>query len=166
MMLLAGLNYANSLALFLTFLLAGFVLVAMQQCHRNLLGATLVAVTRRRCSRSGAGDALPLRFGKRRDAARPRRAGGARDGPPACVDLPPQGRARLELPLAAARRGMLRIGRLRHDERASLRTVSAWTWVHSPSSCWCIRPAGSLARPMPSGRPAPGAHPHGSSGMR
>ena len=42
-MLLAGLNYANSLALFLTFLLAGFGLVAMQQCHRNLLGAVVIA---------------------------------------------------------------------------------------------------------------------------
>ena len=38
-MLLAGLNYTNSLALFLTFLLAAFALVVMQQCHRNLLGA-------------------------------------------------------------------------------------------------------------------------------
>ena len=38
LMLLAGLNYANSLALLLTFLLAGFALVAMQPCHRNLLG--------------------------------------------------------------------------------------------------------------------------------
>src|SRR5262245_18498710 len=44
-MLIAGLNYANSLALFLTFLLAGFALVTMHQCHRNLLGTSLVGVT-------------------------------------------------------------------------------------------------------------------------
>ena len=37
-MLIAGLNYANSLALFLTFLFGGFALVSMHQCHRNLLG--------------------------------------------------------------------------------------------------------------------------------
>ena len=43
LMLLAGLNYANSLALFLTFLLTGFALVVMQQCHRNLLGTEVVA---------------------------------------------------------------------------------------------------------------------------
>src|SRR3569833_4685129 len=43
-MLIAGLNYANSLALFLTFLLSGFVLVSMQLCHRNLLGALVSAV--------------------------------------------------------------------------------------------------------------------------
>ena len=42
-MLIAGLNYANSLALFLTFLLSGFALVTMHLCHRNLLGALLSA---------------------------------------------------------------------------------------------------------------------------
>ena len=43
LMLVAGLNYANSAALFLTFLLTGFSLVTMHQCHRNLLGTQLVA---------------------------------------------------------------------------------------------------------------------------
>lgn len=41
-MLIAGLNYANSMVLFLTFLFAGFALVSMHQCHRNLLGLTLL----------------------------------------------------------------------------------------------------------------------------
>src|SRR5258708_35468223 len=45
LMLIAGLNYANSIALFLTFLLTGFTLVTMHQCHRNLQGAKLVAAT-------------------------------------------------------------------------------------------------------------------------
>jgi len=43
-MLIAGLNYANGVALFLTFLLGGFMLVTMHQCHRNLLGVTLEAI--------------------------------------------------------------------------------------------------------------------------
>ena len=43
-MLLAGLNYANSVALLLTFLLAGFALVAMHLCHRNLVGVALRGV--------------------------------------------------------------------------------------------------------------------------
>src|SRR2546423_11931017 len=45
LMLVAGLNYANSTALFLTFLLTGFTLVTMHQCHRNLLGARLLSAT-------------------------------------------------------------------------------------------------------------------------
>src|ERR1700761_2428362 len=45
LMLVAGLNYANSTALFLTFLLGGFTLVTMHQCHRNLQGAQLITAT-------------------------------------------------------------------------------------------------------------------------
>src|SRR5205807_1100494 len=45
LMLIAGLNYGNSLALFLTFLLGAFALVAMQQCHRNLLGIAVLTLS-------------------------------------------------------------------------------------------------------------------------
>ncbi len=41
-MLIGALNYANSLALLFAFLLAGFALVAMHECHRNLLGLSLL----------------------------------------------------------------------------------------------------------------------------
>src|SRR5262249_7197925 len=44
-MLIAGLNYANSAALFLTFLLAGFALVSMHQCHRNLLRTSFISAS-------------------------------------------------------------------------------------------------------------------------
>ena len=40
-MLIAGLNYSNSLALFLTFMVAGFVLVGMHECQRTLQGLEL-----------------------------------------------------------------------------------------------------------------------------
>ena len=43
-MLLAGLNYANSVALLITFLLAGFGMIAMHLTHRNLVGVALRAV--------------------------------------------------------------------------------------------------------------------------
>ncbi|MEZ5499321.1 MAG: DUF58 domain-containing protein [Steroidobacteraceae bacterium] len=43
-MLLASLNYSNNVALFATFLFGGVWLVAMHQCHRNLLGLSVVAV--------------------------------------------------------------------------------------------------------------------------
>ena len=42
LMLIAGINYANSLALFLTFFLTAFTLLAMQQVHRNLLGVSVL----------------------------------------------------------------------------------------------------------------------------
>ena len=43
-MLLAGLNYANSVAMLITFLLAGFGLIAMHLTHRNLDGRGMRAV--------------------------------------------------------------------------------------------------------------------------
>src|SRR5688572_25779248 len=42
-MLIAGINYGSSAALFLTFLLGGFMLVCMHQCHRNLLRTFFVS---------------------------------------------------------------------------------------------------------------------------
>ena len=70
LMLLAGLNYGNSLALFLTFLLAGFALVGMQQCHRNLLGTALVCRARTASVRRHCGEPA-------RDTRQPGRASAA-----------------------------------------------------------------------------------------
>ena len=42
-MLIAGINYGNSAAMFLTFLLGAFALVCMHQCHRNLLRLSFVS---------------------------------------------------------------------------------------------------------------------------
>lgn len=54
-MLLAGLNYANNLALFLTFLLASLALASMHLCHGNLLGARVVAARIEPTFAGGAG---------------------------------------------------------------------------------------------------------------
>src|SRR5215472_15145892 len=112
LMLLAGLNYGNSLALFFTFLLAGFALVAMNDCHRNLLGLTLVSVSAPAVFARRAG-VLELVLEHSAARARPGLQASLDDGPLVGVDLPPHGRARLELPLAPARRGIVRIERLR-----------------------------------------------------
>src|SRR5215472_19039891 len=71
LMLLAGLNYANSLALFLTFLLTGFALVVMQQCHRNLLATEVVAAVAPAVFARSTG-ALQLTLGNDGATARPR----------------------------------------------------------------------------------------------
>src|SRR5579859_4822249 len=41
LMFLAGLNYQNSLALMVCFLLVGFALVSMYECHATLTGLTI-----------------------------------------------------------------------------------------------------------------------------
>jgi uncharacterized protein (DUF58 family) len=163
LMLLAGLNYGNSLALFLTFLLAGFALVAMHECHRNLLGTTLVAVSAPPMFARGTG-ALALTFGNAARAARCAVQVALDDGPRARVDIPPMGRARLELPLAAARRGILTIGRLRLTSTHPFGLFRTWTWVHLNIEVLVYpQPAGVLPRPFATGSHV-GAHPRGSLG--
>jgi uncharacterized protein (DUF58 family) len=163
LMLLAGLNYGNSLALFFTFLLAGFALVAMHQCHRNLLGTTLVSVSAPAMFARRAG-ALVLTLENRSPEARPGIEASLDDGPLVDADLAPHGRAVLTLPLAAARRGLVRIDRLRLTSTHPFGLFRTWTWVHLTVEVLVYpHPAGSLPRPTTSGTQL-GERPHGSAG--
>ncbi len=147
-MLIAGLNYANSLALFLTFLLSGFSLVTMHQCHRNLLGTRLLAATAPPTFAGTTGrlhvtleSAAPLR--------RYRIEAGAADDPTSMTDLPPSGRGGIELAIEAAERGILVVDRLRLTTTHPFGLFRAWTWVHASIEMLVYpRPQGAL--PMPS----------------
>ena len=164
LMLLAGLNYGNSLALFFTFLLAGVALVAMNDCHRNLLGVTLASVSAPPVFARSAG-ALQLVFENPAPRPRPAVQASLDDGPSAGADLAPQARTRLELPLTPARRGLVRIDRLRLTSSHPFGLFRTWTWVHLPLEVLVYpHPHGSLPRPITSGR-QPGEHPRGSSGL-
>jgi len=111
LMLLAGLNYGNSLALFLTFLLAAFALVAMQQCHRNLLGIAVIAAHAPAVFARTTG-AVHLTLANPADLERARvEAAVPPEVAAVAADLPPHERQRLELPLPAATRGIVRIDR-------------------------------------------------------
>jgi uncharacterized protein (DUF58 family) len=146
-MLVAGLNYANSTALFLTFLLTGFTLVTMHQCHRNLLGAQLVTATAQPTFAHHSGT-LSLTFENAATAARFRIAAGVADEPVAPTDLPARGRARIELPVAAPRRGRVQIDRLHLITTHPFGLFRTWTWVHAPIEMLVYpHPNGSL--PMP-----------------
>jgi uncharacterized protein (DUF58 family) len=164
LMLLAGLNYGNSLALFFTLLLAGFALVAMNDSHRNLLGLTLVSVSASPMFARSAG-ALQLTLENPAPRARPAVQASLDDGPLLEVDLPSCGRERLELPLAPARRGIVRVDRLRLTSWHPFGLFRTWTWVHLPIEVLVYpHPAGSLPRPITSGH-HPGEHSRGASGL-
>jgi uncharacterized protein (DUF58 family) len=144
----AGLNYANSLALFLTFLLIGFALVTMHQCHRNLLGAQLVAATAAPTFAQRPGT-LSLTFDNQAAAVRFQIAAGIGYGPTTRADLPAHGPARIDLSLAAPRRGVLQIDRLHLITTHPFGLFRTWTWVHAPIEMLVYpRPHGAL--PMPS----------------
>lgn len=164
LMLLAGLNYGNSLALFVTFLLAGFALVAMNDCHRNLLGLTLVSVSAPAVFARSTG-ALGLTLANSAARARPAVQAALDERPAAGVDLAPGGRGLLMLPLAPQCRGIVRIDRLRLTSSHPFGLFRTWTWVHLPLEVLVYpHPAGSLPRPITSGS-NPGASSRGGSGL-
>jgi uncharacterized protein (DUF58 family) len=146
-MLIAGLNYANSLALLLTFTLASLALVAMHLCHRNLLGLvpTDVVATPAFAGQHGrivlnvANDSRLARFDVEMDALA---------ATPAATDLPPHSSRRLELDVPVPTRGIVRIERLRLATTHPFGLFRAWAYLH-PALAVIVypRPHGSL--PMP-----------------
>jgi uncharacterized protein (DUF58 family) len=152
LMLLAGLNYANSLALFLTFLLTGFALVAMQQCHRNLLGTEVVAAVAPAVFARGTG-ALQLTLGNSMQVSRARLEVALPHGARLTEDLPPRARQRLDLPLPAPARGIVHVERVRLSTAHPFGLFRAWTWVHTPITMVVYpHPHGSLPLPAEGAR--------------
>jgi uncharacterized protein (DUF58 family) len=151
LMLVAGLNYANSAALFLVFLLAGFALVAMHQCHTNLLGTTLSCATAQPtfAQRSGL---LSLTFENSGSSDRYGIAAGVADEAVIAADLKAADRQRIDLSVSAPKRGLLRIERLRITSTHPFGLFRTWTWVHASLEMIVYpRPHGSLPMPADSG---------------
>ncbi len=163
-MLLAGLNYGNSLALFFTFLFAGFALVAMHACHRNLLGMRLLSAKAPAVFARSPGS-LNLTLENAAPEARPGLSAALEDTALASADLPAHGRAQLTLPLAAPRRGLVRLERLRLTTSHPFGLFRAWTWVHTPIEMLVYpHPHGSLPLPTAGGR-RPGGRSRGTAGV-
>jgi len=157
LMLVAGLNYANSLALLLAFSLAGFALVAMYQCHRNLLELALTdalalpafAGERAAVQLALANDTRVARY--RVTLAEAQLNGSSSTGAAhraATSDLGANATGRLELSVPAQHRGVVRIERLRIESAHPFGLFRAWTWVHAPLAL-VVYPAPRGARPMP-----------------
>jgi uncharacterized protein (DUF58 family) len=147
LMLVAGLNYANSLALFLTFLLTGFTLVTMHHCHRNLLGAQLVGANAPPTFAQRDGT-LSLTFENSSTNARYQIAAAVGAAPTIPADVPANGFGRVDVPVPALKRGIVHIDRLHLVTTHPFGLFRAWTWVHAPIEMLVYpRPHGLL--PMP-----------------
>ena len=152
LMLLAGLNYANSLALFLTFLLGAFALVVMQQCHRNLLGTQVTSCVAPAVF-AGSTGAVRVTLASGAGEARPRLEGALAAGALAVTSVPAGAEQRLELPLAAPARGIVRLERVRLATAYPFGLFRAWTFVHTPIEMLVYpHPRGSLPMPQHPGR--------------
>ena len=161
-MLIAALNYGNSLALLVTCLLGGLALVAMYQSHRNLLGLTITAAW---TSPAFAGERGVLALAITNDSRLARYAvefdACASTTDP--IDLPRQSMRRVELAIPVARRGRLRIERLRVATTHPFGLFRAWTWVHAPLDLTVYpRPRGRLPFPEAAGPLQDGAAPRGA----
>lgn len=162
-MLVAGLNYANSVALLFAFLLAGFALVAMHQCHRNVLGLSLLEAAAAPLF-AGSTGTLRLTLENVSRLARYRVQTAVTGEAAVALDVAGGGRGQVELPIRAGKRGLQRIDRLRVSSSHPFGLFRVWTWVHAPIVVIVYpRPAGSLPLPADSGARA-GTWPRGTAG--
>ncbi|MHA6493318.1 DUF58 domain-containing protein [Pseudomonas borbori] len=127
LMLLAAINYQNSLAYGLTFLLASVFVVAILHTYRNLAGLVL---------KGGGSGAVFVgeqgRFRVRLESLARAHQAIALGWPPEplqVVDVPARGISQCELSVPALRRGWLRPGRMRVESRFPLGILVAWSWV-------------------------------------
>lgn len=127
LMLLVGINYQNSLAYALTFLLASVFVVAILHTYRNLAGLTLQAAA-----------AAPVFLGERAQFnLRLHSEGRAHQAlnlswppqPGQSFDVPAAGACDCQLSLPTLQRGWLRPGRLRVESLFPLGLLRAWSWV-------------------------------------
>jgi uncharacterized protein (DUF58 family) len=155
LMLIAGLNYTNSLALLLTFVLAGFVLVGMHECQRTLQGLELLRADAAD-SYAGQDGALDLRFANATRTSR--RALTVRVTPRSVThfDIGAGAQTSLQVAQPCPRRGRHRIGRLELATTAPSGLFRCWTWLHLPVEV-LVYPSPLGVRPLPTaatGRPA------------
>jgi len=156
-MLLAGLNYNSSLALFLAFLLIGLGLVAMYDCHRALAD---LRIARAQADAAFAGQHgtlhlwidNPTRLRRRQLCLR-------HPGETATAfSLAPAERAEIPLPYPAGRRGRQRIERIEIESRGPLPLFRAWSWLHLPLDALIYpRPHRHRALPPPAAARAAGS---------
>jgi uncharacterized protein (DUF58 family) len=151
MMLIAGLNYANSLALLVTFLLAGLALVAMHACHRNLLGLSVLELS---SQDSFAGEQAALQLRLANSSIQPR-VGIVLDtqgqAPVTCAALAGADVV-VTLHIDTPRRGSMPIGRVRIMTTWPFGLFRAWTWLYLAHDITVYpRPAGQRPLPLAAG---------------
>lgn len=147
-MLLGAMNYNNSLAFLLTFLLASLAIVSMLHTYRNLAQLVL-----------RAGNSTPVFAGQEASFAvhidhpgsDPRYAVQLNfsKAPLSIVDLPPQQTTTVSIPLPAPRRGWLRPGRITISTRYPLGLFRAWAYADLSLTTLVYPQAGADA-PLPS----------------
>jgi len=153
LMLLVAINYQNSLAYGLTFLLLSLGVLGILHTYRNLSGLILSAGVARSVF---VGEAVQLRLKLESDGhAHQAIALGWDAEHLQQVDVPGEGLTEVELTLPAQRRGWLHAPRLRVESAYPLSILRTWSWLDLQQSA-LIYP-----RPLPGAMPLlKGVQPH------
>jgi uncharacterized protein (DUF58 family) len=147
LMLLAGMNYNNSLALLLCFMLCGVALVSMHECHGMLSGLTLLRAQAENTYAGRLGE-LWLQFENAQSRARGPLQLHSAGCAPSRFQLPPASTQSVRLTFQAGARGRQPIDRLELSSHAPLGLFRAWTWLHLPLEA-IVYPVPAGARALP-----------------
>ena len=156
-MMLASMNYANSMGFMLVFLLASLGLVAMNATHANLLGLELNAVS---VAPVFAGETARFQVKVANAGKQPRTGvtlGAEEDERTITSDIPAVSEGLAPVPLATTHRGWQSIGRLAVETTYPLGLFHAWSWVYMD---WRV-----LVYPAPAEQAPPLPEPLGGRGL-
>ncbi|MBI2993575.1 MAG: DUF58 domain-containing protein [Gammaproteobacteria bacterium] len=155
-MLLGAVNYTNSMAYLLTFLLTSLLLVCMLHTYRNLRGL-VVKLAAPEAVFAGGTARFPLLFDNRAGYDRPglnvrpypRQRWWRADGAPAHgFDVRAGEMRNIDVEISAKRRGLLRLDRLLLSTRYPLGLLQSWSYLDAGPTCLVYpRPAGSAPLP-------------------
>ncbi|HEV2111742.1 MAG TPA: DUF58 domain-containing protein [Gammaproteobacteria bacterium] len=129
-MMLASMNYANSMGFMLVFLLASLGMVAMNATHANLLGLELEAVS---VTPVFAGETARFQVKVANPGKQPRTGvtlGAEEDERTLTSDIPVMSDSLAPVPFLTTRRGWQPIGRLSVETSYPLALFRAWSWVY------------------------------------
>ncbi|HEY4368966.1 MAG TPA: DUF58 domain-containing protein [Steroidobacteraceae bacterium] len=133
-MFLGAMNYANNLALGLTFTLGALGLTAMHYCHRNLAGIRVASAS---CEPVFAGQRARFRIALENTARVDRHelTIGNDHGSASPVRIDAGERAVLEIELPAAQRGYLTLDHFEIVTRHPFGLFRAWAYLHMDLRC-------------------------------
>ena len=145
-MLLGSINYAANLAYAMTFLLAGLVLVILNQCHNNLLGLRLRFAG---AEPVFAGDIALFRIAVSNDSNVTRHEIEVTLPKSSNLPVTPEahGAEFVRLRIPTRKRGWLSLERFNVATQYPTALFRAWTWIHMDARC--------LVYPQPAGRSVP-----------
>jgi uncharacterized protein (DUF58 family) len=145
-MFMGSMNYANNLALALTFLLGSMGLVAMHYCQRNLAGIRIASAA---CEPVFAGQQARFRIALENAAPLPRHelSIGNDHGSAAPVRIEAASRTVLEIKMPAPQRGYLTLDQFEILTRYPFGMFRAWAYLNLPVRC--------IVYPKPSDRGVP-----------